>query len=170
MASRNPVERMLLRIDLRRKTSEREPIPREYVETMLGGRALAAMLLYRELAVGIDALGPENKLILSTGPLTGTGAFGSHHYCVTTKSPLTGLYLDTLSSGYFGRELKWTGNDVVIIEGKSEEPLYVVITEDGVTFQDGKPVWSMGTGEAQAFIRKSMSGQKVVHSHDRSGR
>ncbi len=131
------------------------------METLLGGRALAALLLYREVPAGIDPLGPENKLILSTGPLTGTGTYGSHHYCITTKSPLTGLYLDTLSSGYFGRELKWTGNDVVIVEGKSEEPVYVVITEDGVTFQDAKPVWGMGTGEAQTFIRKTLPGKRV---------
>ena len=161
MASRNPVERTLIRVDLRRRTSQRESIPREYVETLLGGRALAALLLYREVPAGIDPLGPENKLILSTGPLTGTGTYGSHHYCITTKSPLTGLYLDTLSSGYFGRELKWTGNDVVIIEGKSEEPVYLVITENGVTFQDARPVWGMGTGEAQTFIRKTLPGKRV---------
>jgi aldehyde:ferredoxin oxidoreductase len=161
MASRNPIEGTLLRIDLRRRTSQRESIPREYAETLLGGRALAASLLYREVPAGVDPLGPENRLIMSTGPLTGTGAFGSHHYCVTTKSPLTGLYLDTLSSGYFGRELKWTGNDVVIIEGKSEEPVYVVIAEDGVSFKDGKPVWGMSTGEAQALIRKSLPGKRI---------
>ncbi len=150
-----------MRIDLRRRTSQRENIPRELVETLMGGRALAAMFLYREVAAGIDPLGPENKLILSTGPLTGTGAFGSHHYCVTTKSPLTGLYLDTLSSGYFGRESKWTGNDLVIIEGKSEEPVYVVITEEGVTFHDGKPVWGLGTAETQGYIRNSLPGRRI---------
>jgi aldehyde:ferredoxin oxidoreductase len=52
MTSRNPVERTLLRIDLRRGTSQRESIPREYVETFLGGRALAALFLYREVHAG----------------------------------------------------------------------------------------------------------------------
>jgi aldehyde:ferredoxin oxidoreductase len=161
MVSPNPPGGTLLRIDLTRRTSQRESVPREYAEMFLGGRALAAMLLYREVPAGIDPLGAENKLVLSTGPLTGTGAYGSHHYCITTKSPLTGLYLDTLSSGYFGRELKWTGNDLVVIEGKSEQPAYLTIAEDGVTFQDAMPVWGMGTGEAQAFIRETLPGMRV---------
>lgn len=156
-----PYDMSLLRIDLTRRVAKKESVPPEYVGMFLGGRALAAMFLYREVPAGIDPLSAENKLVLSTGPLTGTGAYGSHHYCITTKSPLTGLYLNTLSSGYFAKELKWTGNDLVIIEGKSEQPVYLIIAEDGVTFQDARPIWGMSTGEAQASIRETIPGGRV---------
>ena len=152
----------LIRIDLTRRTASKEPVSGEDAEKFLGGRALAAMLLYRELRPGVDPLGPENKLIFSSGPLTGSGAYGSHHCCFTTKSPLTGLYLDTLSSGYFAREMKRTGNDLVIIEGRSEKPVYVVITEDGVEFLDAGSVWGTGTGQTQARIRRTLTGRRAA--------
>jgi aldehyde:ferredoxin oxidoreductase len=154
-------ERTLLRINLTNRITQNERIPRKLTETFLGGRALAARLLYKEVPSGTDPLGPGNKLILSTGPLTGTGAFGSHHYCITTKSPLTGLYLDTLSSGFFAHEMKNTGNDFVIIEGVSERPVYIVIMENGVTFHDAHALWGLNTGETQSRIREAFPGKKM---------
>jgi aldehyde:ferredoxin oxidoreductase len=154
-------DRTLLRINLTRRIARKEMIPQKDTEALLGGRALAAALLYREVPGNIDPLGPENKLILSTGPLTGTGAFGSHHYCITTKSPLTGLYLDTLSSGFFAHELKGTGNDFVIIEGVSEKPVYLAITENGVTFHDAGLLWGLNTGETQSRVREAFPGKKM---------
>jgi aldehyde:ferredoxin oxidoreductase len=161
MAARKSQGQTLLRINLTRRIARNEAIPYKDTEALLGGRALAAALLFREVPAHIDPLGPENKLILSTGPLTGTGAFGSHHYCITTKSPLTGLYLDTLSSGFFAHELKNTGNDFVIIEGVSEKPVYIVITENGVTFHDAGALLGLSTGETQSRINEAFPGKKM---------
>ena len=110
----------LLRINLTDQTSKAEPIPEEMLKKYLGGAALGAKILYDELKPGIDPLGPDNKIIYTTGPITGTDAPSVSRLNIATKSPLTGTVTNALSGGYFPVELKWTGYDAVIIEGKSE--------------------------------------------------
>jgi len=135
-------------------------IPDEDVQMFLGGRVLGDMLLYNEVAAGIDPLSPQNKLLFCTGPLTGTNAPGSPRYIVHTKSPLTGLYLSSLAGGYFGPELKRTGHDIVIIEGKSERPTYLVISDDKVELRNAGPFWGMTTGDVQEFIKDELGDSK----------
>ena len=89
MAQRS--QRCLLRVNLTTGMVNREVIPEEDVQMFLGGRILGDMLLYNEVAAGIDPLSPQNKLLFGTGPLTGTSAPGSSRYIVHTKSPLTGV-------------------------------------------------------------------------------
>ena len=139
MAPRVP--KRLLRVNLTTRKINREVVSDEDVQIFLGGRVLGDMLLYNELAAGIDPLSPQNKLIFGTGPLTGTSSPGSPRYIVHTKSPLTGLWLSSLAGGYFGSELRRTGHDVVIIEGKSEKPVYLVIMDDKIEFKDASPFW-----------------------------
>ena len=153
-------QRHLLRVNLTTRKISREVIPDEDVQMFLGGRVLGDMLLYNEVAAGIDPLSPQNKLLFCTGPLTGTNAPGSPRYIVHTKSPLTGLYLSSLAGGYFGPELKRTGHDIVIIEGKSERPVYLAISDDKVEFRDASPFWGMTTGDVQEFIKDELSDSK----------
>ncbi|MFC1824298.1 aldehyde ferredoxin oxidoreductase family protein [Thermodesulfobacteriota bacterium] len=136
-----------------------ETIADQDVQMFLGGRVLGDMLLYRELDAGIDPLSPENKILFSTGPLTGTNAPGSSRYIVHTKSPLTGLYLNSLAGGYFGPELRKSGYDSILIEGKSENPVYLSISEDEVKMVDARPFWGMTTGDTQELI-KTTTGSK----------
>ena len=154
-------QRCLLRVDLTTRKIDREMIPEEDVQMFLGGRVLGDMLLYNELAAGIDPLSPQNKLIFGTGPLAGTSAPGSPRYIVHSKSPLTGLYLSSLAGGYFGPELRRTGHDTILIEGKSEQPVYLVISDDKVEFRDARPIWGMTTRDVQQFIRDELGDSKV---------
>ena len=117
----------LLRIDLNTSTYHIENINQKDEEMFLGGKGLGTAFLVRELAAGIDPLGPENKMIIAAGPLTGTSAPASSRFEIVTKSPLTGLYLDCSSGGHFGQELKATGFDLVIIEGVSKDPVDLYI-------------------------------------------
>ncbi|MDP2728387.1 MAG: aldehyde ferredoxin oxidoreductase family protein [Dehalococcoidia bacterium] len=153
--------RRLLRVNLTTEQAQKELLPEEDVARLIGGRALGAMILYNELSPGIDPLGPENELIFTTGPLTGTTAQGSSRYCVTTKSPLTGLYLMALSGGYFGPEFKRTGHDVLLIEGKASEPTYLLIKPDGVEFRDARLFWGMNTSNTQEFIKDEVGDERV---------
>ncbi len=152
--------RYLLRVDLSTGKVEREELPGEYLRNYLGGRVLGDVLLYNELSVGVDPLLPQNKLIFGTGPLTGTSAPGSPRYIVHSKSPLTGLYLNGLAGGYFGPELRRTGYDLVIIEGKSEKPVYLVITDE-VEFRDASPAWGMNTRDTQDFIKDELNDSNI---------
>lgn len=155
------IQRHLLRVNLTTGKIDREVIPDEDVQMFIGGRVLGDMLLYNELAVGIDPLSPQNKLIFGTGPLTGTNAPGSSRYIVHTRSPLTGLYLSSLAGGYFGPEMKKAGYDVIIIEGKSEGSVYLSISDDKVELRDAGTFWGMTTGDVQEFIKDELGDSKV---------
>ena len=75
-----------------------------------------------EVAPDVDPLCPENKLIMATGPLTGTYGAANGRYMVVTKSPLTGTIASSNSGGYFPSELRYAGFDMIIFEGKVEAP------------------------------------------------
>jgi aldehyde:ferredoxin oxidoreductase len=127
----------------------------------LGGRVLGDIYMYNELSPGIDPLSPANKLFFGTGPLTGTNVPGSSRYIIHTKSPLTGLYLNGLAGGYFGPELRKTGNDMLVIEGKAERPVYLSITSDNVEVKDASRYWGMTTIDFQEFIKDELGDSKV---------
>ena len=150
------IQRKILRVNLNNQQVTRETIAEKDVELFLGGRALGDLLLYNELAPGIDPLSPENKLIFGTGPLTGTNTVGSSRYVVLTKSPLTGLYLSSLAGGYFAPELRRSGHDFVIVEGKSPHPVYVAILDNMVEIRDASRLWGMTTSNTQEFIKSEV--------------
>ena len=154
------VKRNLLRVNLTTGKVNREEIPDEDIQMFLGGRVLGDILLYRELAPGIDPLSPENKLFFGAGPLTGTQAPASSRYVVHCKSPLTGLYLSALAGGYFGPELRKAGHDVIAIEGKAEKPVYLVISDDKVEIKDATALWGMTTGDTQDCIKDELGDSK----------
>lgn len=147
----------LLRINLTTQTSTVEDIPEELLKKYLGGAALGSKILYDELAPGIDPLGEENKLLYTTGPLTGTDAPSASRLNIATKSPLTGTVTNSLSGGHFPVELKWTGYDIVVIEGKSKEPVYVVIKDDKVSFKNAEKLWGLNTFDTQTIIKEKLN-------------
>ena len=114
----------LLIIDLSEKSHAIENLPQETMDQFLGGRGLGAYLLYSHLQPGVDPLSPENIIIYSAGPAQGTSSFYGSRAVLTTKSPLTGIYLFSVASGRFGHEIKKAGYAAIMIKGKSAEPTY----------------------------------------------
>ena len=112
----------VLRINLTAGTCKAEPLNMEWASQYLGQRGLASKYLIDEIEPECDALGPDNKLIMTTGPLTGTMASTAGRYSVVTKSPLTGCIACSNSGGYIGAELKSAGWDMIIFEGKAKKP------------------------------------------------
>ena len=108
----------ILRVDLTKGTAKSEPLNRDWAKKYIGQRGLASKYLVEEIDAKCDPLGPANKLIMATGPLTGTPASTGGRYSVITKGPLTGAIACSNSGGYFGAELKFAGWDMIIIEGK----------------------------------------------------
>lgn len=115
----------------------------------LGGKGLAARILYDTMKGGVDPLSPDNVLIIMTGPLTGTGAPCSSRFDASMKSPLTGAILSSNCGGNFGIRLKRAGYDAMIIRGRSEDKVYINITEDNVEIKDASELWGMNTEEVQ---------------------
>lgn len=142
----------LLRVDLTSQKFSVEEMPAGLVRDFLGGRALGAALLYREIAPGIDPLSEENELIFLGGPLVGTTAPSSARFCVTTKSPQTGIYLFSICSGMFGAGLKRAGYDGIIVQGKSAGPVYLFISDKEVDVRDAGDLWGLNTDGAETAL------------------
>lgn len=151
----------ILRVDLTKKKITDEPLKLEWARKYIGGKGLGARYLFDLLRPGTDPLSPDNPFIIMTGPLTGTLAPAAAKYCVVTKSPLTGIWLDSHAGGYFGPELKCAGRDGVIITGRAEEPAYLYI-EDGVAkIKNAKRIWGATTSETDTMIKEELEDTTV---------
>jgi aldehyde:ferredoxin oxidoreductase len=133
----------VLDIDLNTQTCKTYPLDMEMARMFIGGRGLGARLLWDIVGPEVDPLSPENVLIFTNGPLTGTGYQTSNRFSVTTKSPLTGTVLDANSGGFWGMQFKKTGYDVMIVRGKAEKPVWIEIKDGAVTFHDAGELWGM---------------------------
>jgi len=107
----------LLRVDLTAGTCKVEALNEEWANDFIGGRGLGTKYFSEEVSPEVEPMSPENKLIMATGPLTGTYGAANGRYMVITKSPLTGTIASSNSGGYFPSELKYAGFDMIIFEG-----------------------------------------------------
>lgn len=119
----------ILRVNLINGEISEEPVPEKNARMFLGGSGLATKYLFDELEKGVDPLGPENKIIYMTGPLTGTISPSSGRFSAVTKSPLTVFWGEANSGGRWGRDLKRSGFDGIIIEGVAPKRVDEVLFE-----------------------------------------
>ncbi|RDE15987.1 MAG: hypothetical protein C4K48_02520 [Candidatus Thorarchaeota archaeon] len=144
----------ILRINLATSRITEEFPDEETLRKYLGGAGLATKILLDETKKGIDPLGPENKLIFMTGPLTGTNSPSTGRYSVVTKSPLTNGWGQANSAGFWGRDFKRSGFDGIIFEGKAPRPVYL-LTEDGkARLLDASKIWGKNTSETTRILRE----------------
>jgi aldehyde:ferredoxin oxidoreductase len=111
-------------------------------------------LLFKLLKPGIDPLGPDNVLLLSTGPVAGTLAPSSARYNVSAKSPLTGFLGDSNSGGHWSSELRYAGYDGIVIHGRSDKSVYLLIEDDDVRLLDASDIWGRDTWETTDIIQE----------------
>lgn len=154
----------VLRIDLNKKSAATEPLNMEFAEKYVGSKGLAIRYMYEELAAGIDPVGPENKLLLTTGPFTGTPIPCSGKLSVAAKSPATGTMNDCSIGGHVGIRLKFAGYDMAIFEGVLDKPGYVVIDNDKITFHDASAYWGKGSHEVEAILAKEYGTEYSIMS------
>lgn len=128
----------------------------DFYRKYLGGKAMVAYFLNKEVAGNCDPLGPDNKLIVAPSVITGSPIPGSSRFTVGAKSPLTEGFGNSEGGGYWGPELKFAGYDAIIIEGKADEPCYLRITNQKVEIKSAKHLWGKETGEVQDLIREDM--------------
>ncbi len=155
------MEGRVLKIDLSTKSYQVEVIPTKIIRNYLGGRGLGAYLLYTSLTTKIDPLGEENHLIFTAGPSNGTNLPFSSKVNLNTKSPLTNVYLYTISSGTFGHQMKKAGLWAVDIKGIANSPTYITINNQTLEFKDATPLWGMDTAEAQRVMLEGVSAKKA---------
>ena len=135
----------ILRVNLTNKTYKKESFTEEFAKTWVGGRGFAAKILYDELKPGIDPLGPENKLVVALGPISGIPAPNTGKCVVAAKSPLTGFYGDGNLGTRVSDQLRKAGYDAMIVEGKAQKPTLIYIEDDKVEFLGAEEMWGKGT-------------------------
>ena len=151
----------ILRVNLTDKTFAEETLPEKTAKEYIGGAGFGVKYLFDEVSAKADPLGPENKLIFAVGPLSGTTAPCASRMAVASKSPLTGAVGMSLTGGYFPVELKFAGFDALIIEGKSDQPVYIWINNGKVTFRSAEKVWGTSTIDCQQLIKDELNDQNV---------
>ncbi len=134
----------ILRVNLTTGQISKSPTPPDLIRDYLGGRGFNAYLLYHEVPRGADPLGPENKLFISNGPLSGLLVAGGGKCDLTTKSPLTGGYASSSIGGHFSAEMKYAGLDTIILEGMGAKPVYLFIDDDRIELRDASAYWGQG--------------------------
>ncbi len=121
----------------------------------LGGKGIAAKILFDNLPADVTAFSPENLIVITTGPLSGTGAPTSGRFNISTVSPLTGLCVSSNSGGDFGFHMKKCGYDGLVVTGRAATPTYIELTPEGeVLFHDAAHLQGMTTGETRAALGK----------------
>ncbi|KUO53359.1 MAG: hypothetical protein APF76_08955 [Desulfitibacter sp. BRH_c19] len=144
----------ILTIDLTEGSFNIEDLPQELVENYLGAKGFGAKILHDELPKNCDPLSPENMLIFATGPLTGTLTPASGRSVIVTKSPLTGIWLDSNCGGSFGPEMKAAGFDIIKIKGKAENPVVVLINNSEITIEAAEDLWGIDTLTTHELLKK----------------
>ncbi len=146
-------QKKVLRVSLSDGTSSVEPLNMEWAHAFIGERGLASKYLMENMDPKVDAMSPENVLIFATGPLTGTMASTSGRFVVVTKGPLTNAIACSNSGGKFGAELKFAGYDLLILEGRAAEPVYLHIVNDSVEILPAGDLWGATVWQTEERIK-----------------
>ncbi|WP_338740305.1 aldehyde ferredoxin oxidoreductase family protein [Haloplanus salilacus] len=154
----SPLRRDVIRVDLSVGAVTRDRVPTSWRRDFLGGKGLGARYLYDELDAGTDPLGPENRLCLLLGPLSGYLP-GESRYAAITKSPLTGTFLDSYSGGSFADALAGALPDAfgLVIEGVADTPRTITVTDGTVRIEDATDLWGADAAETDAALEGSVA-------------
>jgi aldehyde:ferredoxin oxidoreductase len=144
----------MLVIDLNAHVTTDEDTDLKAARKFIGAKGLGANLLFDRLPRRTDPLAPENILMFTTGPLTGTLAQTSGRGTVVTKSPLTGLFVDSHFGGVFAAEMKRAGWDIILISGRSDNPVYITIKDDAISFKDARKIWGHECLKTHQWLQK----------------
>lgn len=147
----------ILEVDLSSGAIEGVDLDPYVAEKYIGGKGFGIHTLYHRLPRGCDPLSPENMLVFATGPLTGSAAPASGRMELCTKSPATGLWLDSNAGGSLGPELKYAGYDALVISGASQTPVLLLIEDDQVSLVPAEDYWGRDTLETHKKIKEAYS-------------
>ncbi len=151
----------ILHVDLTTRETRVEHPPEEFYRLLVGGRAVIAYLLLRDLPKGTDALDPDNLLIFAPGIMQGTNFPGAGRHAVGGKSPLTGALGSSEVGGWWGHEFKRAGFDALVVKGRAPSPVYLWIRDGEVEIRPAGHLWGMSTAPVQAAIREELGDERV---------
>jgi len=146
----------VLRVDLSSGKTSAEDLSRSFIEKWVGGVGFGARYLYEEVPAGVKWSDPENRLILTTGPLAGSGVYGAGTFNVASKGPLTNLAGCSQANGFFGAYLKFSGFDGIIFQGKASNLVYLLIKEGKAEIRDARHLAGKDVWETEDALRREL--------------
>jgi len=144
----------ILRVNLSKSKVAAMRYEADLAKNFLGGRGFAVRILWDELKPKIDPLSPENKLIFAAGPLTGFALPSSGKLVLAAKSPLTGGYGDGNVGTHAAVQMRKAGYDAVIVEGKADKPIVLLVQDKIAEFLDAKHLWGLSSFETEKKLRE----------------
>jgi aldehyde:ferredoxin oxidoreductase len=115
----------IITVDMTRQTIQTDEVPKAYLG--LGGRGLTSTMINAQVPPTCDPLGPDNKLIIAPGTLSGTSLVNTSRVSIGAKSPLTGTIKESNAGGTMGTALGKLGITAIVIEGQpTDDKLYVL--------------------------------------------
>jgi len=152
----------ILEIDLNTKIQTIYEVADHERRLFLGAKGLGLKLLFDRMTPGTDPLGPDNIIAFMPGVLMGTGGPCSGRFEAVSKSPLTGIMITSSCGGPFGFSLKTAGWDGLIVKGKADDPIFLDITDKGVTFEDAAHLWGKDIPDTQAVLDDKKAKSVVI--------
>ena len=144
----------ILEVDLSRGNISELPTS-DYADRFLGGRGIAAKIYWDEVPPETKPFDPENRLIFITGPLAGFPGLAGSRWQICGKSPasINESFSYANLGGSWGAHLKFAGYDGVVVQGKADKPVYVLIQDGTAEIKDASFLWGKSTIETQGVLR-----------------
>jgi aldehyde:ferredoxin oxidoreductase len=154
----------ILRVDLGDGKLWDELLQEGYGRAFVGGSGLAARYIYDMVDQHTDPLGPDNPLVFMTGPLVGTAMPSASRFSVCAISPLTRIWGEANSGGFFGNELRAAGYDGLIITGRADQPVWLSIVDGQASLHPAEDLWGLDSYQTQERVREAlnMPGMRVA--------
>ncbi len=154
----------LITVDLSSGAIGKRDLDEKILEKYIGGRGLAARILYDEIKANADPFSLDNRLLFITGPAAGTLIPTSSRYAVGTKSPLTGALSVGYSGGHWATNLKYAGYDGVLFSGQSSKPVYLLVDDDRIELLDAGHLWGKNTDQAEETLKQELGSDFEIAS------
>ena len=152
-----------LDVDLATGKIEESVIDPEFCRDWIGGYGFGAKVLWDELEPGIDPLSEDNILVWAIGPFPTTILPTSSKYGLFAKSPLTGMFGMSISSGSVGAQARRAGVNMIVFRGKAPEPVYFVVDDDDRYLKPCKEtLWGKGCWDTEETLREEFSDQRLA--------
>ncbi|MFH1625713.1 MAG: aldehyde ferredoxin oxidoreductase N-terminal domain-containing protein, partial [Pseudomonadota bacterium] len=165
MATESGYAGKILKVDL--STGKINYVPTAYyADKFIGGRGIATKIYWDEVPPNTKAFDAENMLIFVTGPLAGFPSLAGSRLQICGKSPATTpeLFCYADIGGSWGAELKFSGRDGIVIQGKSDKPVYLFLQDDTVEIKDASSLWGKNSVETREILKKELGNSVKVLS------
>jgi len=157
------MSKQILRINMADLSYKYEKVPKKW--SKWAGRGLTSTIVAEEIEPTCHPLGPNNKLVIAPGWVSGTPAApSSGRTSFGGKSPLTGGIKESNSGGLSSQKIAKLGLAAIIIEGtpKDEKWYTLFLNKDGVKFESADDILGKGMYQVDEIFWKKYPNEPAI--------